>query len=95
MTSEPKLDAEQICYRAKGKIKKFLQRHVEHCELTKEEEGQYFVFKFTKWDISYPRGVQEIGRFTVLGAMIEDGIISERELHAALWQELGRIRGMA
>jgi hypothetical protein len=40
-------------------------------------------------------GVQEIGRFTVLGAMIEDGIISENSLHAALWHTLGQIRGMA
>jgi hypothetical protein len=39
-------------------------------------------------------GVQEIGRFTVLGAMIEDGIISEQRLHAALWHTLGQIRGM-
>jgi hypothetical protein len=39
-------------------------------------------------------GVQEIGRLSVLGAMIEDGIISERQLHAHLWQELGHIRGM-
>jgi hypothetical protein len=29
-----------------------------------------------------------------LGEMIEDGIVLERELHAHLWQELGRIRGM-
>jgi hypothetical protein len=38
--------------------------------------------------------VREIARVSVLGALIEDGIISERELHAHLWQELGRIRGM-
>jgi hypothetical protein len=39
-------------------------------------------------------GDQEIGRFTVLGALIEDGIVSEQSLLAALWQELGQIRGM-
>jgi hypothetical protein len=93
MSSETKLNAEQICYRAKGKIRNFLQPFIEHCELIKDEGG-YFVFKFTKWDVSYPRGVQEIGRFTVLGAMIEDGIITERQLHSHLWQELGQIRGM-
>jgi hypothetical protein len=51
----------------------------------------YFVFSFTVRDRD---GVREIASLTVLGEMIEDGIISERELHAALWQELGRIRGM-
>jgi hypothetical protein len=39
-------------------------------------------------------GVYETGKLSVLGALIEDGIISEQSLHAALWQELGRIRGM-
>ena len=95
MSSEPKLDAEQICDRARGKIRNFLQPFVEDCEVSKDEGGQYFVFKFTKWDIGAFRGVQEIGRFYVLGAAIEDGIISEQRLHAALWQQLGKIRGMA
>ncbi len=94
MSNQPKFNAEQICYRARGKIRNFLQPCVEDCEVSKDEAGQYFVFKFTTWDIGHPRGVREIGRFTVLGAMIEDGIISEQSLHAALWQELGRIRGM-
>ncbi len=94
MSSETKLDAERICYRAKGKILNFLRSPVEHCDVIKCEGGQYFVFKFTKWDVSYPEGAREIGRLTVLGEMIEDGIVLERELHAHLWQELGRIRGM-
>jgi len=94
MTDETKFNAEQICYRAKGKILKCLKPLIEHCEVIKCEGGQYFVFKFTKWDVSYPEGAREIGRFTVLGALIEDGIVSEQSLHAALWQELGRIRGM-
>jgi hypothetical protein len=51
----------------------------------------YFVFSFTVRDRD---GVRETGRFTVLGALIEDGIISEQSLHAALWQELGKTRGM-
>jgi hypothetical protein len=91
MSSEFKLDAEQICYEAKQKIRNFLQPFVEHCELIKDEGGQYFVFKFTVRDRD---GVRETGRFTVLGALIEDGIISEQSLHAALWQELGKTRGM-
>ena len=96
MSSEPKLNSEQICDRAKGKIRNFLHPYVENCEVSKDEGGQYFVFRFTKWDPSYPLwGRQEIGRFTVLSAMIEDGIISEQQLHAALWHTLGQIRGMA
>ena len=95
MTSQRKFNAEQICYRAKGKILNYLEPVIEHCELIKVEGGQYFAFKFTKWDPSYPLwGRKEIGRFTVLGAMIEDGIISEQQLHAALWHTLGQIRGM-
>jgi hypothetical protein len=95
MSNEPKFNAEQICYRAKGKILKCLEPLIEHCELIKHEDRRYFVFRFTKWDTSYPYGVQETGRFTVLGAMIEDGIMSEQRLHAALWHTLGQIRGMA
>jgi hypothetical protein len=92
MTNEPKLNAEHICYQAKEKIRNFLRTFAEDCELNKDESKAYFVFIFTIRDFY---GVEEIGRFTVLGAMIEDGIISERALHAHLWQELGRIRGMA
>ena len=94
MSSETKLNAEQICYRAKWKIQVFLGPFIEDCEVSKDEGGQYFVFRFTKWDTSYPYGVQETGRFTVLGAAIEDGIISEQRLWAALWHTLGQIRGM-
>jgi hypothetical protein len=94
MSNETKLNAEQICYRAKGKILNFLHSPVEHCDVIKCKGGQYFVLRFTKWDVSYPEGAREIGRFTVLGAMLEDGVMSEQRLHAALWQELGRIRGM-
>ena len=94
MSDQPKLNAEQICYRAKGKILNCLQPLIEHCELIKDEGGQYFVFKFTKWNIDHPQGLLETGRFAALGAMIEDGIISEQQLHAALWHTLGQIRGM-
>jgi hypothetical protein len=90
MISKTKL-SESICYGAWHSIRRFL-RPRESCDLSKDESGGYFVFRFTMRDRD---GLQEIGRFTVLGAMIEDGIISEQRLHAALWQELGRIRGMA
>ena len=91
MSNQPKFNAEQICYRAKEKIRNLLRAFVEDCELSKDESKAYFVFRFTIRDYY---GVEEIGRFTVLGAMIEDGIMSEQRLWAALWQELGRIRGM-
>jgi hypothetical protein len=90
MTNEPKLDAEQICHGAAHSIRSYLYP-LEKCKLSKDASGLYFVFRFTMRDRD---GVQEIGRLSVLGAMIEDGIISERQLHAHLWQELGHIRGM-
>ncbi len=90
MSNETKLDAEQICFGAVHRIRSFV-RPLERCDLSRDESKTYFVFRFTMRDRD---GVREIGRFTVLVAMIEDGIISERQLHAALWQTLGQIRGM-
>ena len=90
MSNQPKLNAQHICFKAENSIRSFL-RPRERCELSKDASGSYFVFTFTMRDRD---GVQEIGRLSVLGAMIEDGIISERQLHAHLWQELGHIRGM-
>jgi hypothetical protein len=90
MNSEPKFNAEQICLDASNRISIFL-RPGESCILLKDESMAYFVFSFT---VRYRDGVREIASLSVLGAMIEDGIISERALHAHLWQELGRIRGM-
>jgi len=90
MSSETKLDAEQICLGAAHRISRFLYP-AESFDLSKDESKAYFVFRFMMRDSD---GVQEIGRLAVLGAMIEDGIISERQLHAHLWQELGQIRGM-
>ena len=89
MTRETKLN-DRICYGAAHRIRGFLYPR-ESCDLSRDESGGYFVFRFTMRDRD---GVQEIGRFTVLGAMIEDGIISEQRLHAALWHTLGQIRGM-
>jgi hypothetical protein len=90
MSSETKFSAERICFVAAQRIRSFL-RHRESCELSKDESKEYFVFSFL---VREADGVQEIGRLSVLGALIEDGIISERALHAHLWQELGQIRGM-
>ena len=90
MTNEPKLNAERICFVAAQRIRSFLYPR-ESCELSKDESNAYFVFRFMASDAD---DVREIARVSVLGALIEDGIISERELHAHLWQELGRIRGM-
>jgi hypothetical protein len=90
MSSETKLNAEQICFSGAQRIRGFLY-HDESCYLSKDASGLYFVFEFTMRDRD---GVREIGRFSVLGALIEDGIVSEQSLHAALWQELGRLRGM-
>jgi hypothetical protein len=90
MTNEPKLDAEQICIGAAKRIRRFLYP-AEDCYLSKDGSKAYFVFRFTIRDAE---GVREIARLSVLGTMIEDGIISERALHAHLWQELGQIRGM-
>jgi len=91
MSNQPKLDAEQICLDAAHRISRFLYPACEGFDLSKDESKRYFVFRFMMRDRD---GVQEIGRFTVLGAMIEDGFISERQLHAALWHTLGQIRGM-
>jgi hypothetical protein len=90
MSSEPKLNAEQICLNASHRISFFLYP-AESFDLSRDESKAYFVFRFTVRDRD---SVREIASLSVLGAMIEDGIISEQSLHASLWQELGRIRGM-
>jgi len=71
MSSEPKLNAESICYGGAHRIRGFL-RPRESCDLSKDESSGYFVFRFMMRDRD---GVQEIGRFTVLGSMIKDGIM--------------------
>jgi hypothetical protein len=90
MSSEPKLNAEQICLNASHRISFFLYP-AESFDLSKDESGGYFVFRFL---VRENDGVYETGKLSVLGALIEDGIISEQSLHAALWQELGKTRGM-
>jgi hypothetical protein len=91
MSKRTRFNAEQICYGAVQRMRRFLDPG-ESCDLSKDESKAYFVFRFTIRDAE---GVREIARLSVLGAMIEDGVISENSLHAHLWQELGRIRGMA
>jgi hypothetical protein len=90
MSKRTRFNAEQICINASHRISLFLYPS-ESFELNKDESGGYFVFRFL---VRESDGIYETGRFTVLGALIEDGIVSEQSLHAALWQELGRIRGM-
>jgi len=90
MSSEPKVNAWRICLGAQIRIRGFLYPR-ESCNLIKDESGTCFVFQFTVRDFD---GVQETGSFAVLGATIEDGIISEQRLRAALWHTLGQIRGM-
>ena len=91
MTNEPKFNAEQICINASHRISFFLYP-AESFDLSKYESGGYFVFRFM---VREADAVHEIGRFTILVAAIEDGIMSEQRLHAALWHTLGQIRGMA
>jgi hypothetical protein len=94
MSSEPKFNAEQICNVARHMIRQFLN-YRESCELSRDESEAYFVFRFTRLPSRFGiNETKETGRFTVLGAMIEDGIMSERQLNAALWHTLGQIRGM-
>jgi hypothetical protein len=90
MSDQPKLNAEQICCGAAHLIRQFL-RPGESCDLLKDESMAYFVFSFTVRDRD---GVREIASLSVLGAMIEDGVMPERRLWAALWHTLGQIRGM-
>ncbi len=63
----------------------------ESCDLLKDQSMAYFVFSFTVRDRD---GVREIASLTVLGEMIEDGIISNQQLLASLWHTLGKLRGM-
>jgi hypothetical protein len=90
MSSETKLNAEQICLSASHRISIFL-RPGESCDLLKDQSMAYFVFSFTVRDRD---GVREIASLTVLGEMIEDGIISNQQLLASLWHTLGKLRGM-
>jgi hypothetical protein len=91
MSSETKLNAEQICVFAINRIRRFLVTPIEDCELIKDASGAYFVFRFIKHDGEV---IWEKGRLTVLIEMIEDGIMSEREIAEGLWHTLGQIKGM-
>ena len=90
MTDQPKLNAEQICHWAIDSITRYMVPAYDACTLSQDESGGYFVFEFTRNRF----GEKKSERFTVLAELIEDGIISQRELLAGLWHTLGRIEGM-
>jgi hypothetical protein len=90
MSSETKLNAEQICQLAINKISRYMVPAYDACTLSRDESGRYFVFEFTN---NY-FGDKKSERLTVLVAMIEDGIISKQQLLAALWHTFGKIEGM-
>jgi hypothetical protein len=90
MSSETKLDAEKICDEAIWMITRHIVPARDTCTLTRDESGAYFVIEFT--DNCF--GEKKSERLAVLAAMIEDGIISQRELLASLWHTLGKLRGM-
>jgi hypothetical protein len=91
MTNEPKFNAEQICQWAIGRISRYLVPATDACKLSQDESGKHFVFEFSAYWFSETKRE----RFTVSAAMIEDGVISEQQLLAALWHTLGKARGMA
>jgi hypothetical protein len=91
MTNEPKFNAEQICDQAILEITRHMVPASDTCTVIRDESGAYFVFELTNNCF----GEKKSERLTVLAAMIEDGIISNQQLLAALWHTLGKLRGMA
>jgi hypothetical protein len=85
------IDAVQVCHRALGSIRHHLTHIVESCDLIEDESKRYFVFVFMRLEVD---GVKEIRRYSVLKAMIEDGIMSEQQIKSGLWRTLGHIKGM-
>ena len=92
MSSETKFNAERICNQARDAIRLHLIPHVESCNLSENEHGACFVFKFTLFT-PFVEFKQET--LSVTREIIEDGILSQQELRAMLWRTLGRLRGMA
>ena len=90
MSSEPKLNAEQICEQAIYKVSRYLMPSANSCRLIQDESGAYFVFEFT----NYCFGEKKSQRFTVPVAKIEDGTVSKQQLLTALWLTLGKIEGV-
>ena len=85
----PKVNAESVCERARTAIRYHILTN-ENCTWGLDEYGMDFVFRFSKWTGN------EWNRetFSVCREMIEDGIMSEQRLKAALWHTLGKLRGM-
>ena len=90
LSKQHRIDASRVCERARTAIRWHLIPSTEHCALAENEIEWCFVFRFAKWD-----GVAwKHETFSVRKEMIEDGIMSEQRLKAALWDALGRLRGM-
>ena len=84
------VDAVHFCEKARTAILWHLNPKAEHCTLAEGEIERCFVFRFAKWDGVF----WKYETFSVRKEMIEDGIMSEQRLKAALWDSLGRLRGM-
>ena len=85
-----------VCNGAMKAIRLQLQSKFEYCELTEDRSEMYLVFRFIR---RRPDETTKSATFTVLKDMIQDGIrqdgiMSEQRLKAALWDTLGRLRGM-
>ena len=92
LTKRHRVDALVFCNQARGAICLHLIPHVESCNLSEDEHGACFVFKFTLFE---PRVKFTQETLSVSREIIEDGIVSQQELRAMLWRTLGRLRGMA
>ena len=84
-------DATHVCEKARTAILWHLNPSTEHCALSENEIQGCFVFRFAKWDGVF----WKYETFSVSKEMVEDGIMPEQRLKAALWDALGRLRGMA
>jgi hypothetical protein len=92
LTRLHRVDALVFCNQARGAICSHLIPHVESCNLSEDEHGTCFVFKFT---LFAPRVEFNRETLSVSREIIEDGIMSQQELRAMLWHTLGKLRGMA
>ena len=83
---------EYICRKALSSLKWYLIPENEICELTEDESEKYFVFEF--WKRYFDDPIKVVEKLSVSKVMIYDGIMTEKEIKAALWQTLGKTRGM-
>ena len=91
LTRRHRVDALVFCNQARGAICLHLIPHVESCNLSVDEHGTCFAFKFTLFEpcVEFKRET-----FSVSREIIEDGIMSQQKLREMLWHTLGRLRGM-